>query len=88
MITYTVVHLNWEGDGIMALYRGEENILEGDEYHNDISAMIDGFFLGLNEAGVDHKREDIFVSGDDFDDSYAPETLAGVKAYPWTEEPD
>lgn len=85
---YTVAHLNWEGDGIIAVYRSNQNILEGDQYHDDIGAKIDGFFLGLNEAEFDHEREDIYVSGNYFDDCYAPETLAGVKDYPWTEEPD
>lgn len=88
MTIYTVVHFNWEGDGITALYRGEQNILEGDEYHNDINAMIDGFFLGLNDAGFANKREDIYISGDHFEDCYAPKTLTEAKAYPWTEEPD
>lgn len=84
--TYTVAHLNWEGDGITALYRGDELILEGDYYHDKSDDHIEGFFRGLDEAGTNYVRDDIYVSGDDFDDCNAPSGLDELKdAYPWSE---
>lgn len=85
---YTVAHLNWEGDGITALYRGDELIMEGDYYHDKIDDRIEGFFSGLDEAGHDYGRRDIYVSGTDFQDCNAPSGLDELKdGYRWTLEP-
>lgn len=85
--TYTVAHLNWEGDGITALYEGDALLMEGDYYHDKIDDKIEGFFQGLDHQGADYGRQDIYVSGDDFDDCNAPSGLDELKeSYPWTEE--
>ena len=72
---YTVVHLGWEGDGIMALYMQDNLHTEGDEYHNDISTWIEGFFAGLDEAGVSYSRQDLYVSDEHWDGDSAPSGL-------------
>jgi hypothetical protein len=87
MTIYTVAHLNWEGDGITALYYGDECIMEGDWYHNKIDSVIEGFFEGLKHSKKSFEKEEIYVSGDDFpeDECNAPATLTELKNnYPWT----
>ena len=87
--TFTVAHLNWEGDGITAMYRGDQLVMEGDEYHNKITTAIDSYLEGLAEGGVNVIREDIYVSGDHFEEFEAPEGLDELKeGWPWTEDTD
>lgn len=86
---YTVAHLGWEGDGIMALYKQDDLHTEGDEYHNDISTWIEGFFAGLDEAGYSYSRQDIYVSDEHFEECNAPSGLDELREqYPWQNEED
>lgn len=86
-IQYTVAHLNWEGDGITALYKQDDLVVEGDYYHDKIDQYIDGYFAGLEDAGVVYSRNDIYVSGDVFEECNAPAGLDELKeTYEWSEE--
>ena len=89
MKVFTIAHLNWEGDGITALYHDDQLIMEGDYYHDKIDDRIEGFFEGLHFAGVEYTRDDVYVGGEDFDDCSAPATLTDLKVrYKWTLEPE
>ena len=86
-VLYTVAHLGWEGDGITALYKQDDLIMEGDYYHDKIDDRIEGFFAGLEDAGVVYSRNDVYVSADVFDDCNAPAGLDELKSeYEWSEE--
>lgn len=65
---YTVVHIHPEGDGSTALYQNGEIITSGDEYHDDIGAWIDGFFSGIEHAGIKHTKEALYVTDESCQD--------------------
>lgn len=89
MKVFTIAHLNWEGDGITALYQDDKLIMAGDYYHDKIDDRIEGFFEGLRFAGIEYMRGDVYVSGEDFDDYSAPATLTDLKVrYKWSLEPE
>lgn len=44
-------------DGIDALYIDEQLEVQGDEYHDDIGAYIEGFIAGLRKMGFSGKVE-------------------------------
>ncbi len=89
--SFTVAHLNWEGDGITALYDGDKCVMDGDYYHDKIDSMIEGFFAALEHIGFDYERDDIYVSGEEFSEDicYAPQSLTELKAqYNWKDNTD
>ena len=88
MRNYTIAHIAWEGDGITALYEGDDLIVYGDYYHNKINEYIDGFFFALGCYDIKYNKEDIYISEDDFDVTYGPELphLLSIlkKSYKWS----
>jgi len=60
----------YEGEG-MALVEVEGNraIMSGDYYHDKIDDLIDGFFIGLDYAGITYEKESINKKGYVHDDT-------------------
>jgi len=80
-LTFTRVHFNWEGDGVLGLYdHFGDLIASGDEYHDDIGQYVNGLIDGIKYTNVSVEMEDLYVDADDFEDEcYAPDSLAAAK---------
>ena len=78
---FTVAHIAWEGDGSMGLFNGDELVLFGDEYHDDINTSIDSFICGVKFTGAKVGRQEVYVSDEFVDDcDYdCPESLTSLK---------
>lgn len=60
-IKVTIVDFSGGGDGITALYIGNELETYGDYYHNKIDEWIDGFISGLQHLLGDDNVEQDFI---------------------------
>lgn len=78
---YTIACFD-DAEGVMALYEGDERVMEGDYYHNKIDSLIEGFFLALEHLKISYDCVSIDVK--EFDAVYGPDipiTLSEVMAH-------
>lgn len=64
-ISVVWVKINPEGDGTSALYVNGRMVEGGDEYHNKISARIEGWLSCLTFMGWPGNYQSVCLSGDD-----------------------
>ena len=58
-LKFTLVRINPDGDSVKALYIDGILYKSGDEYHNDITAYLDGFIEGCLFSKLDIEIEQL-----------------------------
>ncbi len=77
VIDIALVKIHPEGDGISGLYLNGDLLLSGDAYHEDITARIEGAFVGMMAMGWDGKYRSLEI-----DEEYGEEWVRNGLAMP------
>ena len=86
----TVVELAHEIEGETALYNGNDLVLYGDDYHDNIDFAISGAIAVLHKMGIPIKVKHLYVSENHFTpgEDLPPSTLSELKTmFPTSEIP-